>query len=397
MSILENIFMALQSIKAHKMRSVLTMLGVIIGVAAVIIVVAIGQGGEAMLTAELAGEDNTIEVFYVPTDDDMMDPNFSYSSVFTLEDIKNLQDIPEVKNVVTSSYELSPVRYRTESFDARVTGVNEGYLQVYSFELAEGVSFTQADFFGARRTAIISKTVEEELFPDEESAVGEIIRIGQQPVEVIGVLEPPSGMFAFGSNEVFLPWSTWRAIFMKSDVSQLTLQANHHENLQVVGEKAAEMLNRTNNKEDAYQVMNYEELADMIGSITGIMTMIIGGIAGISLLVGGIGVMNIMLVSVTERTREIGIRKALGATRGQILFQFLVESVILTLIGGMIGILLGIGVSSLVSFFAGWPSLVSVPVIIGGLLFSMFIGIIFGLLPASKASKLDPIDSLRYE
>ncbi|MFS8578754.1 MAG: FtsX-like permease family protein, partial [Novibacillus thermophilus] len=149
--------------------------------------------------------------------------------------------------------------------------------------------------------------------------------------------------------------------------------------------------------EDSYQVFNMEALAEGIGQITGIMTAIIGSIAGISLLVGGIGVMNIMLVSVTERTREIGIRMAVGATRGQIMFQFLVEAMTLTLIGGIIGILLGWGAASLVSLFAGWPSLVSWYVVVGAVLFSMLIGVIFGLLPANKASRLDPIESLRYE
>lgn len=149
--------------------------------------------------------------------------------------------------------------------------------------------------------------------------------------------------------------------------------------------------------EDAYQVQNLEEIADSIGNVTRIMTTIIGSIAGISLLVGGIGVMNIMLVSVTERTREIGIRKALGASKRQILTQFLIESITLTLIGGLLGIGLGAGGASLVSLFAGWPSLISWQVVLGGVLFSMTIGIVFGMLPANKAAKLDPIEALRYE
>ena len=151
------------------------------------------------------------------------------------------------------------------------------------------------------------------------------------------------------------------------------------------------------NTDEAYQVLNMEEIAAGIGQITNIMTIIISSIAGISLLVGGIGVMNIMLVSVTERTREIGVRMALGATRGQILFQFLIESVTLTLIGGGIGILFGWGAATIVSSFAGWPALISWPVIAGGVLFSMIIGVVFGILPANKASRLDPIEALRYE
>jgi putative ABC transport system permease protein len=197
--------------------------------------------------------------------------------------------------------------------------------------------------------------------------------------------------------EIYLPFQTWKTIYGSSDFTQVTLQATSAEQLQVAGKKAARLLNNMHNTEKSYQVINMEEIAQGVGQITKIMTLIIGSIAGISLFVGGIGVMNIMLVSVTERTREIGIRMALGATRGQVLTQFLIESMTLTFIGGILGILLGWGTSAVVSFFAGWPSLVSWQVVLGGVLFSMVIGVVFGLLPANKASKLDPIDSLRYE
>ncbi|MFD2130372.1 ABC transporter permease [Pseudogracilibacillus auburnensis] len=399
MSVLENIKMAFSSLRAHKMRSILTMLGIIIGVGSVIAVVAIGQGGEAVLKSQFTGESNTISLYYMPSDEELESNASSiYEDAFTQEDIKLIETIPEVEKVVATSTESSPVRYHQESTDGTIMGINQAYLDVQGLEIAEGRNLLAADFLSGARVAIVGDGFKEDLFEDDdEELLGKVVYIGAQPVEIVGVIESEEGFFSFGSNTVYVPMKTWQSVFAKTSITEVSIKAEGPDELKVAGERAADLLNTAHDKEDSYQILNMEEMAEGIGKITRIMTIIISSIAGVSLLVGGIGVMNIMLVSVTERTREIGVRMSLGATRGQILFQFLIEAVTLTLIGGLIGMALGTGAALIVSHYAGWPPLVSIPVIIGGILFSMFIGIIFGLLPANKASRLDPIESLRYE
>ncbi|MEK5496954.1 ABC transporter permease [Bacillus sp. FSL M8-0077] len=397
MKLFENIKIALNSVLAHKLRSILTMLGIIIGVGSVIAVVAIGQGGEQMLKESISGPNNTIDMTYTPSDEELnANPNVLFEATFTEEDIQSVQALNGVKQVASSTAQGMQLRFQDTTIDATVNGINEGYTNVHSLHIAEGQDLREIDFRSGRRAAVISEGIQKELF-NGEKAVGELIWMNGQPVEVIGVLAKQEGLFSFDMNEIYVPFAMLTTAFGVKEYDKLSIQVAHADQMKEVGKSAAARLNENHHTEDAYEMINLEEIAAGIGQITSVMTTIIGSIAGISLLVGGIGVMNIMLVSVTERTREIGIRKALGATRAQILVQFLIESVVLTLIGGLLGIALGLGGASLVSLFAGWPSLVSWQIVCGGVLFSMLIGIIFGLIPANKAARLNPIESLRYE
>ncbi|MEN2443258.1 ABC transporter permease [Bacillus altitudinis] len=397
MKLFENIKIALNSVLAHKLRSILTMLGIIIGVGSVIAVVAIGQGGEQMLKESISGPNNTIDMTYTPSDEELnANPNVLFEATFTEEDIQSVQALNGVKQVASSTAQGMQLRFQDTTIDATVNGINEGYTNVHSLHIAEGQDLREIDFRSGRRAAVISEGIQKELF-NGEKAVGKLIWMNGQPVEVIGVLAKQEGLFSFDMNEIYVPFAMLTTAFGVKEYDKLSIQVAHVDQMKEVGKSAAARLNENHHTDDAYEMINLEEIAAGIGQITSVMTTIIGSIAGISLLVGGIGVMNIMLVSVTERTREIGIRKALGATRAQILVQFLIESVVLTLIGGLLGIALGLGGASLVSLFAGWPSLVSWQIVCGGVLFSMLIGIIFGLIPANKAARLDPIESLRYE
>ncbi len=399
MSLLDSIKIALSSILAHKLRSALTMLGIIIGVGSIITVVAIGQGGEAALKSQFAGAgNNTIQINFIPDDQDPFSMPFDQAPTFTEENLLQLKTIPEIAHVITTNSSMESLAVAEKNISTQITGVTEDYFAVNSINVVKGRILNKADFSQSNNYIMINEKAAQELFKDQ-NAVGQIFEIKGQPFQVIGVYKTPDSIFGLGMPEMLMPLSIWPVLYGSEEIQSVTLQAKDVSKLELAGKKAANLLNDSKSPElkGKYEVFNIEEIKKSISKVTNIMTMIIGGIAGISLLVGGIGVMNIMLVSVTERTREIGIRKALGATRGKILLQFLIEAMMLTLLGGIIGIGLGVGGAYIVSTFAKWPPLVSVQVVVGGVLFSMTLGIIFGLIPANKAAKLDPIEALRYE
>jgi putative ABC transport system permease protein len=409
MTIWQAFLEALESLSGNKMRSGLTVLGIVIGVAAVIAMLAVGRGAEESITGSISGiGTNLLFVFRGNPDDALRNPK-----PLTLSDAEALRDqfaAPSIEAVAPALESSGTVSFGGEQTSPQIFGVTPEYFQVRNLELAEGEFITEEHILGRASVVILGPETAEALFGHPDGVTGETVRIEGQPFRVIGVLKSKGGG-AFGSedDQAILPFSTAQARLIRrgnSDhVDIIFVQAVSGEVVTQAVDEITAILNTRHRNEvglNDFTIFTQQDLLTTFASITGILTVFLGGIAGISLLVGGIGIMNIMLVSVTERTREIGLRKALGARRRDILTQFLTESSLLSLIGGIIGIMLGWLISFIVGQIAAASGTAFTPVVGAdavalATLFSAAVGLFFGIYPANRAAGLEPVEALRYE
>ncbi|CAD5897971.1 putative ABC transporter (ATP-binding protein) [Carnobacterium maltaromaticum] len=419
---LENLSLSLQSIWAHKLRSILTMLGVIIGIAAIISIFSIIEGNTANMKKQImGGPNNTMNVDFGPASQfsgsmgmggngNEKKPN--YLPIFTAEQMGQVRQTPGIKNASLTYQKSASIFRGSKSVNSEIKAMDKNYFDMLPQKLTAGRFFTETDYKGQNQVVVLDKTAYENLFP-EEDGIGKIVELNGTPFKVIGVVEDPEanneissggGMMtmAMGGGEngkAYVPLTQWPKVAGEiNPTPAVIVQGEDTDGLKPAAEKVAMLLNGFIPQSDyVFGIMNLEDFEKQMDEFNRSEFYLLAGIASISLLVGGIGVMNIMLVSVTERTREIGVKKALGARRKVILLQFLTESVTLTFIGGITGILFGLIAGKGITSALNYPYMVSWLAIIGSMAFCSIIGIVFGLMPAIKASKLDPIEALRYD
>jgi len=398
---------AFRALVRNKMRAALTMLGIIIGVAAVIAMVSIGQGASASVQAQIesigtnllfvsAGAQNVGGVRSGTGD--------TGTNTMTVDDLDAIKrEVPSVSMVTPNVNARSQLVAGNMNWNTNVTGVSEQYPEIRKWPVATGSFFTDADVRTAARVIVIGQTLADNLYPGTDP-IGQDIRVMNLPFRIVGVMarkgQDPQGRDQ--DDVAFAPFTTVQKKILGRDRVQIAFVSAISQDATYTAQSQITQLLRqrhklTANEPDDFTVRNMTDVAEAANETSKTMTILLACIAGVSLLVGGIGIMNIMLVSVTERTREIGIRMAIGARSSAVRSQFLIESIVLSLMGGMVGIILGIALSLAIPAFLGWPTLVSMMAIVGSVLFSAAVGIFFGYYPARKAAALDPIEALRYE
>jgi putative ABC transport system permease protein len=409
MSILQAFYEAIESLAGNKLRSGLTILGIVIGVGAVIAMLAIGRGAEASITGSIQGIGTNLMFIFRGGGEDVRNP-----APLTLGDANAIAEpfaAPSVSAVAPILQGNGEVTYGGESTTTTIQGVTPDYALVRNYDVTEGEFINEGHILGRSSVAVIGPDVADALFGRREAVTGETIRVEGQPFRVIGVLVAKGGG-GFGPSEddqIMIPLSTAQTRLLRRStadrVDVIMVQAISAEAVPQAQEEISQILrtrHRTAVGVDDFTIATQQEFLDTFASITGVLTIFLGGIAGISLLVGGIGIMNIMLVSVTERTREIGLRKALGARRSDILVQFLTESSVLSLIGGLIGIGPGWRMSVIVGQIAtanqaDFAPVIGLDAILLATIFSAAVGLFFGIYPANRAANLEPVEALRYE